>query len=67
MVNVKITPDGSYTTLNEWMRRVGVDPMESPGGDIDIFFDNIGQYIVKMHHVSCEKSTRSNIFTTGNC
>ena len=64
VINGKITPGESYTTLNEWMRRVGVDPLESPGGDIDIFFGNIGRYIVK---ACCEKSTRRNIFTTGNC
>ena len=42
VVNGKITPGGSYTTLNEWIRRVGVDPLVSPDGDIDIFFGNIG-------------------------
>ena len=53
--------------LNEWRRQVGADPLESPDGDRDVFFDNIGRYIVKIYRVSSETSTRSNIFATGNC
>ena len=44
VVNGKITPDGS---LNQWMRQVGADPLESPDGDIDGFFDKIGDALSK--------------------
>lgn len=47
------------------MRGIGLTPLDSTnGGDIDIYFDNIGRYIIKTYRVNCEKSLRSNNFTT---
>lgn len=43
---------------------IGLTPLDSTNGDIEIYFDNIGQYIIKTYHVNCEKSVRSNNFTT---
>ena len=43
---------------------IGLTPLDSTNGDIEIYFDNIGQYIIKTYRVNCEKSVRSNNFTT---
>ena len=47
VVNGKITPGGSYATLNEWMRSMGSTPLDSPNGDIDIYLLTLVDTLLK--------------------
>lgn len=65
VVNGKVTPGGSYTSVHNWMNLIGEKALTCPEGTIDTFFDNIGRYAIKNYRIKSSKSTASNIFTTG--
>ena len=60
-----MTPAGSHTTVNEWLKERGAKASECPEGDLDTYFGNIGRYIIRNYRVSTDKNTKSDIFTTG--
>ena len=65
VLNGKVTPSGSYTNVNEWLKEWGAKALECPEEDLDTYFDNIGRYIIQNYRVSTDKNTKSNIFATG--
>ena len=64
VVNGKTSPGGDYQTLRSWLERHGTEPLQCGKGTIDIFFDNIGKYVIKNHRMSTEKIKTADIITT---
>ena len=46
------------------MERHGTEPLQCGKGTIDIFFDNIGKYVIKNYRISTEKIKTADIITT---
>ena len=63
-VNSKVIPSGSYPTIQSWLEEKGKEPLESPSGDINTFFDNIRKYIIKNYHVWSKKNKTADIILT---
>ena len=59
------TPGGGYKTLQMWLQMKGGDVLTCNKGVVDLFFDNIGKYIVKNFCVSAEKTKSADIITIG--
>ena len=64
VVNGKITPGGGYTTYRNWIQLQGEKMLTCMKGTLDIFFDNIGKYIIKSYRVSSDSSARADVITT---
>ena len=63
MFNGKIAPTGGYTTFKQWIEDKGANPLKCMDGTLDIFFDNIGKYIIKNYGISSSKKT-ADVITT---
>ena len=56
-VNGKVLPGGSDTTLRDWWNFQGSAVLSMPSsGDIVVYFDNVGKYIVKTYRVKGERN-----------
>ena len=64
VINGKTSPGGSYQTYKNWLAIKGSTPLPCKTGVIDIFFDNIGKYIVKNYRVRVAKSKTAAVITT---
>ena len=64
VVNGKTSPGGGYTTFRNWIELKGSTPLNCMHGSIDVYFDNIGKYIVKSYRVSSTKTKTADIITT---
>ena len=64
VVNGKISPGGGYSTFQNWVDLQGSKVIECMPGTLDIYFDNIGKYIVKNWRVNSSKSKTADIITT---
>lgn len=63
-INGKIYPAGGYSSYLTWLKDVGSEMLKSPTGDVETYFDNIGKYIVRNHHISKEKYSGADIITS---
>ena len=64
VVNAKIGAGGSYPMIHDWMEEVGA-PLTAPHGDTEVYFDNIGRYVLKSYRVSASGYKKGRVFTTG--
>ena len=55
VVNGKTSPGGGYQTLRSWLELHETEPLQCGKGTIDIFFDNIGKYVIKNYRINTEK------------
>ena len=62
-VNGKVTPGASYSTYKNWINAKGKNPILCPSGDLIIFFDNMGKYIVKHYKILSSKKESADITT----
>lgn len=65
VMNGKTSPGGCYTTFKNWLSEKGAKPLTCIDGPVDLFFDNIGKYIVKNYRISILKTKSADIITTG--
>ena len=65
MLNGKTAPGGSYSTYKSWITDKGLIPLRCMGVPIDLFFDNIGKYVIKNYRISIPKTRSADVITTG--
>ena len=63
-INGKIIPSGSCPNIQSRLEEQGKEPLETPSGDIILFFDNIGKYIIINYRVWSKKSKTADIIST---
>ena len=64
VVNGTTSSGGGYQTLRSWLELHGTEPLQCGKSTIDIFFDNIGNYVIKNYQISTEKIKTADIITT---
>ena len=64
IVNGKLHPSGSYPVTQRWLEEQRSDPLDSPCGDLIIFFDNIRKYVIDNYQVNYIKSKSADIIST---
>ena len=64
-INGKLMPGAGDTTLREWWTGQGLQPLSLPRQpcDLEIWFDNVGKYIVKSYRVKGERNPSPTVVT----
>ena len=64
VANGKTSPGRGYRALRSWLEFHETEPLQYEKLTIDIFFENIGKYIIKNPGISNEKITTTDIIAT---
>ena len=62
-LNGIVLPSASDTTYRNWLKEQGKNKLETPQGDIYVFVDNIGKYIVKNYRIKSDQNNKANVVT----